>query len=144
MLVFCPTFLLMLFAGQAPPLAHVLVSLLGFLLAVVGWTLPYSSVFSHADRIGQQLSLGRGTAQSVAMLLSAPASAFGPTFIGWLHAHAASFPSIFAVLAWIQLGILLIAWMLEPALAQAENHSVRQRTRKLAQQGRGPQTWASA
>jgi MFS family permease len=143
-LVFCPTFLLMLFAGQAPPVAHVLISLLGLLLAVVGWTLPYSSVFSHADRIGQQLSLGRGTAQSVAMLLSAPASAFGPTLIGGLHAHAASFPSIFAVLAWIQLGILLIAWILEPALAQAESHSIRQRTKRLAQQRRGPQTWVSA
>jgi len=135
-MVFCPTFLLMLFAGQAPPVAHVLVSLLGLLLAVAGWTLPYSSVFAHADRIGQQHALGRGTAQSVGMLLSAPASAFGPVLIGWLHAHA-SFPSIFAVLAWIQLGVLLIAWVLEPSLA-------RKRVGRSPQQKRQPQAWISA
>jgi hypothetical protein len=137
-LVYCPTFLLLLFAGQAPPVAHVAVSLLGLLLAVAGWTLPYSSVFSHADRIGQKLSLGRGTAQSVAMLLSAPASAFGPTVIGWLHGHAAGFPSIFAVLAWIQLGILVIAFLLEPSLLRAGSRSARKRTRRLSP------TWASA
>lgn len=143
-LVFCPTALLLLFAGQAPPVAHVLVSLLGLLLAVAGWTLPYSSVFSHADRIGQRLSLGRGTAQSVAMLLSAPASAFGPTAIGWLHAHAANFPSIFALLCWIQLGVLVLAFLLEPLLVRTGSHSARTRSRKHSPQERVSQPWASA
>jgi MFS family permease len=141
-LVLCPTALQMLFAGQAPPVAHVLVSLGGVLLAVAGWTLPYSSVFAHADRIGQAQSLGRGTAQSVAMLLSAPASAFGPAFIGWLHAQA-SFPSIFALLCWIQLGILVLAFLLEPSLVRTGNRSARMRTRRLSLQGHVPQTWAS-
>ncbi|GHO98678.1 hypothetical protein KSF_087260 [Reticulibacter mediterranei] len=141
-LVLCPTALQMLFAGQAPPVAHVLVSLGGVLLAVAGWTLPYSSVFSHADRIGQAQHLGRGTAQSVTMLLSAPASAFGPALIGWLHAQA-SFPSIFALLCWIQLGILLIAFLLEPSLVQTGSRSARMRMRRLSPQGHVPQTWAS-
>jgi nitrate/nitrite transporter NarK len=110
--VLCPTVLQLLFAGQAPLIAHVSISLLGLLLAVAGWTLPYSSVFTRADQIGQQHALGRGTAQSVAMLLSAPASALGPVLIGWLHTHA-NFPSIFALICWIQLGVLLLAWLLE-------------------------------
>ncbi|GHO96519.1 hypothetical protein KSF_065670 [Reticulibacter mediterranei] len=126
-LILCPTILQMLFAEQAPPIAHVLISLLGLLLAVAGWTLPYSSVFTRADQIGQQHTLGRGTAQSVTMLLSAPASAFGPVLIGWLHAHA-NFPSIFALLCWIQLGVLLLAWLLERSFVRPSIRSHQARS----------------
>lgn len=139
-LILCPTVLLILFAGQAPPIAHVLISLLGLLLAVTGWTLPYSSVFTRANQIGQQHALGRGTAQSVTMLLSAPASAFGPVLIGWLHARA-NFPSIFAVLAWIQLGILLLAWLLE--LSFFRSHQARVAEQPERSHTQQPQTSAS-
>jgi nitrate/nitrite transporter NarK len=121
-LVLCPTVLLILFAGQAPSIAHVLISLLGLLLAVAGWTLPYSSVFSRADQLGRQHALGRGTAQSVTMLLSAPASAFGPVLIGWLHVRA-NFPSIFALLCWMQLGVLFLSWFLEPSFSRSSIRS---------------------
>jgi len=48
-----PNHLVDAFRRTGTPIAHVLISLLGLFLAVAGWTLPYSSVFTRADQLGQ-------------------------------------------------------------------------------------------
>lgn len=98
----------------ALPLHIPLVTGWGLALLACGTTLPYAAVFDEAGRIGAESTLGSGTAQGVVSVLSAPASAFGPPFIGVLLGQHGSFVMPFAALVPVGVIALLAALFVGP------------------------------
>jgi MFS family permease len=92
------------------PLVGVGIALLSF-----GTTFPYAAVLSEAGRVGQASRVGMGTAQGMVSVLSAPASALGPSLIGLLLVQG-GFSSAFGALAFIGLFPIAAALLAGPLL----------------------------
>lgn len=102
----------------ALPITSVPVACLGVLLLAFGTTTPQAAIFNTVAEVGERYGLGRGLAQGMILVATAPALCAASLLIGLFLEHTGSFTAAFGVTDFLFGGTAVLAsWCAGPLLA---------------------------